>query len=176
MTGDRRWPDDSPEEDAEVHRAAELAKLDQWMREQKTRPLADALKADGALPGGGEVLRSTLILPAWWHDVAEPHDQCWACQRPGVASPCGECRTAREQATDQAAETIAWSTWAALTAARRRLLLAARWRRDPWTGRPVSITIDRTEVDSDGNAAPTGRHPFHPVTPSTAWDRRGELR
>ena len=170
MTGDppRRWDDDSAEEDAAAHKERELARLEQWIREQKTRPLTDTLQAGGMLPGGGEVLQTMITLPGWWTEVPEPHDQCWGCQRPGVASPCGECRTAREQG-DDAAEAVAWSWWAGLAAADRRLLLAARWRRDPWTGRPVTISVDRAEVGSDETVT-TGRHPFHPVTPSTAWD------
>ncbi len=177
MTGDPRWPRDSEQEDAEVHRAAELDKLERWIREEKTRPLTDALAGHGVLPGGGELLRASFILPGWWDEVPEPGGQCWACQRPGVPSPCGQCRAAREQSSDPA-EAVAWSWWTGLAAGDRRLLLAARWRRDPWTGRPVRIETDWAEADSSDGNVTTGRHPFHPVTPSTAWDllRRGGLR
>ena len=177
MTGDppRKWPDDSPEEDFEVHRAREIDKLGRFPREQISRPLVDALEGHGLTREPGEAWAGALLTPDWWAEVREPHDQCWGCQRPGVASPCGDCRTAREQG-DDAAEAVAWSWWAGLAAADRRLLLAARWRRDPWTGRPVRIETEWTDVGSDGTIT-TGRHPFHPVTPSTAWDllRRGGL-
>ncbi len=74
MTGDppRRWPDDSPEEDAQVDRAAELDKLQRWAREQKVRPLTDALTEHGMLPGDGEGWAGAVILPDWWDEIPEP--------------------------------------------------------------------------------------------------------
>jgi hypothetical protein len=101
----RRWDDDSSEEDAEVHRARELARLQRWMAEH------------GMLPGdAAESLAGPVTLPDWWHDVAEPGDCCPWCQQPGVPSPCAECRTARETGGDPAA---LWAWWASLAPAQR---------------------------------------------------------
>ena len=63
MTSDppRRWADDSPEEDAEVHRQQELARLERWMGEQKTRPIRDLLGEPS-----GQGYAGALILPDWW--------------------------------------------------------------------------------------------------------------
>ena len=172
MTGDppRRWDDDSPEEDFEVRKAGELDGIDRWTREYMSRPLVEGLAA-GFFLEPGEAWAGALLLPDWWGEVPEPGGQCPWCQRPGVPSPCGECRAAREQGGDPAA---AWAWWAGLTAADRRLLLAARWRRDPWTGREVRIETEWTQAGDDGTIT-TARHPFHPVVPSTAWNliRRG---
>ena len=74
MTSDPRWPDDSPEEDAEAHRPQELARLDGWMGEQKTRPLTDVLEEHG-LQGrnpGGESCTGPPVPPDWWDDVPSP--------------------------------------------------------------------------------------------------------
>ncbi len=169
MTSDppRRWDDDSPEEDAEVYRAAELARLERWAAEQKARPLTDALESHGMLPGdAAESWSSAPITPGWWASVPPPADPCAWCQRPVAASPCPECRAAREQDHGPAA---AWEWWASLTAQDRRLLLAARWRRDPWSGAPVAIEVDWADVGDDGTIT-TGRHPYHPLIPATAWD------
>jgi hypothetical protein len=173
MTGDppRRWPDDSPEEDFEVNRAREIDKLGRFPREQMTRPLVDALVAGGFMEQPGEAVLVALVKPDWFDQVPEPGGTCMWCQRPDLASPCPECREAREQGGDPAA---AWAWWAGLTAGDRRLMLAARWRLDPWTGRPVRIETGWTQAGDDGTIT-TARHPFHPVVPSTAWDllRRG---
>jgi hypothetical protein len=149
MTGDapRRWDDDSAEEDAEVHRARELARLEQWTAEQKTRPLTDALESHGILPGDGQGWAGPPITPDWWDQVAEPHDQCPWCQRPGVPSPCGECRAAREQDIDPAS---LWAWWASLAPARRRLHIAASYGVDPWSGRRVRIGVEWTGIDAAG--------------------------
>jgi hypothetical protein len=106
-------------------------------------------------------------VPDWWAGIPEPGGCCPWCQRPGTATiPCAECRAAREQNGDPAS---LWAWWASLAPARRRLYLAARWHRDPWTGRPARIEIEWADLDADQNIA-AARHPFRPVTPSTAWD------
>jgi hypothetical protein len=169
MTGDpaRRWPDDSPAEDAEADRAADRDRLDQWAREQKTRPLADALAEHGLLPGdAAESWCSPPILPGWWDTVPAPPNPCPWCQRDVPAAPCPECRAAREHGGDPAA---LWAWWLGLDPARRRVYLAAKWRTDPWTGRPVRIEVEWTDVDADGGAIATARLPFVPIVPSTAW-------
>jgi len=168
MHGDppRRWPDGSPAEDAEADRAAERDRLDQWAREQKTRPLADALTEHGILPGdAAESWCSPPILPDWWDDVRPPANPCPWCQRNVPASPCPQCRSAREHGGDPAA---VWAWWLGLDPARRRVYLAAKYRADPWSGRPVRIEVEWTDVDADG-AIGTARHLYVPIVPSTAW-------
>jgi hypothetical protein len=163
----RRWPDDSEQEDAEAHRARELDRLDRWAREQKTRPLADALAEHGLIRGdAAESWCSPPILPDWWDEIPEPGDACMWCQRRGVPSPCPECRAAREHGGDPAA---LWAWWLGLAPPRRRVYLAARYRRDPWTGRPVRIDVEWTDADADGASIATARLPFVPIVPSTAW-------
>jgi hypothetical protein len=149
MTADppRRWRDDSPEEDAEAHRAAEMGRLERRMAWEKARPLADALGAHGAFPADAESWAGAVIMPDWWNQVPEPHDQCMWCQRPGVASPCGECRAARQDAADPPA---AWAWWARLTPAQQRLNIAARFGTDPWTGRPARIEMEWTDAGQEG--------------------------
>jgi hypothetical protein len=173
----RRWPDDSPEEDAEAHRQRELARLERWIAEQRVKPLTDALESHGLQRGdAAESIAGPIVVPDWWDGIPEPGDCCPWCQRPGTATiPCDQCRAAREQNDDPAS---LWAWWASLAPPRRRLFLAARWRHDPWTGRPARIEIEWTDVNSDDEIA-TARLPFCPVTPSTAWDdlaEPGELR
>ena len=168
MTGDppRRWPDDSPEEDAEAHRAAELARLEQWAREQKLRPLTDAFTEHGLLPGDGEGWTGPLILPDWWDEIPEPHGQCPSCQRPGVVTrffdgdpsrpvPCPECCQARAEVNPETVPRLEsgvdpWAWWAGLTAPARRLHIAATYGTDPWSGRRCTIRIEWTDVDPEG--------------------------
>jgi hypothetical protein len=160
----RRWPDDSPEEDFAVHQATELDGIDRRGREQKLRPLTDALAEHGIGPGGAaESWCSAPVVPDWWLEVPEPGGQCPWCQRPGVPAPCPECRAAREQ--DPPA---VWAWWASLAPARRRLYLAARHGTDPWTGRRVRLEAEWTDIIADEIA--TARRLFHPITPTTAWD------
>jgi hypothetical protein len=162
-----RWPRDSAQEDFEAHRATELDRLARWSREQKLRPLTEALESHGIQPGdAAESWPGPVTLPDWWHEIPEPHDQCPWCQRPGRPSTCAECRTAREQAGDPAAR---WAWWARLSPAQRRLWLAARHGTDPWSGRRVRIEIEWTDVDADESIA-TARYRFHLITPPTAWD------
>jgi len=158
MTSDppRRWADDSPEEDAEVHRQQELARLERWMGEQKTRPIRDLLGEPS-----GQGYAGALLLPDWWDGIPEPHDQCPWCQRPGVPAPCPECRQAREQAGDPA---VAWTRWAALAPSLRRLDIAGAYRVDPWSGRRVTIWVEWTDVDPEGQVL-SGRHRYPGVTP-----------
>jgi hypothetical protein len=149
MTGDppRRWDDDSPEEDAEAHRAQELARLEQWMAEQKLRPLTDALEEHGLIRDDGEGWTGPVILPAWWNDIQPPVNACPWCQRPVPASPCPECRAARATDADPPA---AWSWWPSLSAEARRMHIAASYGTDPWSGRRCTIRIEQTDVDSGG--------------------------
>ena len=154
MTGDppRRWGDDSAEEVAEVHRARELARLEQWMREQKVRPFTDALAEHGILPGGGEGWAGPVILPDWWDQMPEPGGQCPWCQRPVPASPCPECREARAADVDPAST---WAWWAGLTAPARRMHIAATYGTDPWSGQRCTIHREWTDVDSEGQVRTT---------------------
>jgi hypothetical protein len=151
MTGDppRRWDDDSPKEDDEAHRAAEIDRLQRWAKEQPHRPLTDALQAHGVMPGdpGGESWAGPVITPDWWDDVAEPGAGCPWCQRPGVPSPCADCRQARVTAGDPP---FVWAWWVSLAPARRRLHIAARFGTDPWTGRRVTILAEWLDVDRAG--------------------------
>lgn len=154
MTGDppRRWGDDSAEEDAEAHRATELAKLEAWMREQKTRPLADELEAGGVIREPGESWAGPVILPDWWSDIAPPAHPCPWCQRNVPASPCPECRAARAADADPPAT---WAWWPSLTAEARRMHIAATYGVDPWSGQRCTIHREWTDVDSEGQVRTT---------------------
>ncbi len=166
MTGDppRRWPDDSPEEDFEAHRAEELDKLQQWAREQKVRPLTDELEAHGLIgDGDGEGWAGPVILPGWWDEIPEPGGQCPWCQRPGVVIrffdgdpsrpvPCPEC-SAAAYADPDPPPTFAW--WAGLTAQARRMHIAATYGTDPWSGQRCTIHREWTDVDSEGQVRTT---------------------
>ena len=147
MTADppRRWPDDSPEEDFEAHRATEADRLGRWMGEQKTRPLRDLLGEPS-----GQGYAGPLILPDWWDRIPEPGHCCPWCQRPGVPAPCPECRQARAAGPDAPAM---WAWWASLTAQDRRLHIAARYRTDPWSGRRVAIYQEGIDVDPEGQVS-----------------------
>ena len=154
MTGDppRRWPDDSPEEDAEAHRARELARLEQWVAGQKVRSLTDTLTEHGILPGDGEVMRGPLILPDWWDEIPAPAHPCPWCQRDVPASPCPECREARAADLDPPS---AWAWWPSLSAGARRLHIAATYGTDPWSGQRCTIRIEWTDINSDGEIRTT---------------------
>jgi len=160
-----RWPRGSKAEDDEVHRQQELARLEQWMIRQRLRPLTDALEEHGIQRGGGEGWAGPPFTPDWFDQVPPPPNPCPWCQRNVPASPCPECRAAREQAGDPAG----WAWWAGLAPERRRLYLAARWHRDPWSLRPVRIDVSWTEAASDGTVT-AARLPYCPHTPATAWD------
>ena len=174
MTDDppRRWPDDSPEEDFKVHQAQEEDRAKQWIGEQKLRPLTDALESHGMLPGDDQVMTGPLVLPDWWDEIPEPHDQCPWCQRPGVPSPCPECRAARATDVDSAA---AWSWWAGLTPAPRRLHIAAAYGTDPWSGSRVTIRMEWTDVDAEGRIRTTYPSYFGCAPAGIFWgaQRRG---
>jgi hypothetical protein len=172
MTGGppRRWPDDSPEEDAEAYRAAELARLEQWMREQKLRPLTDALGAAGVAREPGECWAGPVILPDWWDQVPEPGHCCPWCQRPGVPSPCPECREARAADADPPS---LWAWWASLAPAARRLHIAASYGTDPWSGRHCSIRMEWTSTDAEGQIRTT-HPPYLGAAPAGVyWGTRG---
>jgi hypothetical protein len=166
----RRWPDDSAEEDAEAHRAAELARLDQWMREQKLKPLTDTLTEHGVLPGDGQGWSGPLVLPDWWDEIRPPADPCPWCQRPGVPAPCPECRAARATDVDQPAE---WVFWARCTPAQRRVHIAASYSTDPWSGRHCTIRIEWTDLDAEGRIRTAYPLWFGAAPRGIYWARRG---
>ena len=160
MTSDppRRWPDDSPEEDVEAHRATELARFERSMAGEKTRPLAGALEAHGVLPADGDGWAGPLILPDWWDDIPAPANPCPACQRPGVVTryfdgdparpvPCPECCQALADGADPPAT---WTWWPSLPAGARRLHIAAPYGTDPWSGRRCVIRQESTSIGSEG--------------------------
>jgi hypothetical protein len=163
----RRWDDDSPEEDAEAYRAAELARLDAWVREQKRRPLTDALAEHGVQPGkpGGESWADQVITPDWWDEVAEPGAPCPWCQRPGVPAPCPECRRGRAADLDPPQ---LWAWWAALAPAARRLHIAATYHVDPWSGRHCAIYVEWTDVDAEDQLLTT-RPLYAGCAPAGIW-------
>ena len=171
MTGDppRRWPDDSPEEDAEAHRARELARLERWMAGQKVRPLADALEAHGLLPADGEGWTGPLILPDWWNAIPAPADPCPWCQRNVPAAPCPECREGRAADADPPS---VWAWWASLTAEARRGNIAARFGTDPWSGRHCVIRQEWTNLDSDGQIRTTYPLYFGAAPAGIYWGAR----
>jgi hypothetical protein len=69
----RRWPDDSPEEDAEAHRQRELARLERWIAEQRVKPLTDALESHGLQRGdAAESIAGPIVVPDWWDGIPEP--------------------------------------------------------------------------------------------------------
>ena len=156
MTGDlpRRWPDDSPEEDFEVNRALELDGLQRWGREQKVRPLTDALAGHGVLPGDDQGMAGPVILPDWWDEIPVPANPCPWCQRNVPASPCPECRQARAADGDPPPM---WAWWPSLSAGARRLHIAAAYHTDPWSGRRCAIRKEWTDVGSDGEVRTTHR-------------------
>ena len=156
MTSDpaRRWPDDSPGEDAETHRVRELARLERWVAEQKVRPLADALESHGLIREPGEGWTGPPITPDWWDDIPAPADPCPWCQRDVPASPCPECREARAADAD-ADPPLAWAWWASLSAEARRFHIAATYHIDPWSGRRCSISMEWTDMDSEGQIRTT---------------------
>ena len=165
MTSDppRPWDDDSPEEDFKAHQAREEDRLKVWMGEQKTRPIRDLLGEPS-----GQGYSGPLLLPDWWDHIPEPGQVCPWCQRPGVPSPCPECRQARAVAGDPA---VAWTRWAALPPALRRLNIAAAYRVDPWSGRRVTIYQEWTDEDPEGQVL-SGRHHYNgPGTPSGIYWR-----
>jgi len=153
VTGDRRWADDSPEEDFKVHQAHEEDRLKVWVGEQKTRPLADALEAHGLIREPGETWAGPVVLPDWWDEIPAPANPCPWCQRNVPASPCPECREAR--AADDVDPPAAWAWWPSLTAEARRLHIAASYGTDPWSGRRCSIHMEWTDISSDGEVRTT---------------------
>jgi hypothetical protein len=168
----RRWGDDSPEEDFEASRAAELDRLARWGREQKLRPLTDQLDAHGLTREPRETLAESVILPDWWEDIAAPANPCPWCQRPVPASPCPQCRTARAADVDPPA---AWAWWAGLAAQARRLHIAASYGVDPWSGRYCSIRQESTELDQEGQVCTSYLLYFGAAPKGIYWGARLQL-
>jgi hypothetical protein len=141
-----RWRRDSPEEDAEAHRARELARLDRWAAEQRLRPFKDALTSHGIEEGEAPGYAGPLTTPEWWDEIPAPAHPCPWCQREVSASPCPECRAARAEIPEPAV----WAWWASLTPPRRRLNIAAAYRVDPWSGRRCVIYLDWITEGAEG--------------------------
>jgi hypothetical protein len=176
VTGDptRRWPDDSPEEDAETHRAAELARLERWAAEQKVRPLTDALESHGLIHEPGESWAGRVILPDWWDEIPAPPGACPWCQRNVPAAPCPECREARAAAAD-ADPPPTWAWWPSLSAEARRFHIAATYHTDPWSGRRCEIRMEWIDMDSEGQIRTTDL-PYSGAAPAGIYwgaDRQG---
>ena len=146
---------------------------DGW-REQKARPLTDALIEHGLLPGdpAPNPCMAAFIVPDWWPEIPEPHDQCMWCQRPGMPSPCGECTAARAADADPPP---VWAFWAGCTPAQRRFHIAARFGTDPWSGRRCTIRQEQTEMNAEGEIR-TERLPYFGAAPDGIYwgaQRRG---
>jgi hypothetical protein len=122
------------------------------VREQKVRPLADALTEHGLLPDDGEGWTGPLILPDWWGDIPAPANPCPWCQRQVGASPCPECREARASDIDPPST---WAWWPSLSAEARRVHIAATYGTDPWSGRRCTIRRESTDIDPDGQISTT---------------------
>jgi hypothetical protein len=165
----QRWERDSAAEDFEVRRARSLDELAAWARDQRYRPLLDALGADGIARSHREALAITEAVPEWWADVEAPAPRCNLCQAPAGDDPCGPCREA-QRAGPSPASLLAY--WAERPAEVRRLLLAAKYRTDPWSGRPVVIECAWSESagPDEEPGVITGRHRLIPVTPVCRWD------
>lgn len=162
-----RWPRDSEAEDFEVRRATELDRLARWGREQKLRPLTDALAEHGILPGDGQGWPGPLVLPDWWDQIPEPGHCCPWCQRPDVPAPCPECREARAAGADPPA---LWAWWVRCTAAQRRLNIAGSYSTDPWSGRRCTIGQEWTDIDAEGQISTT-YPPWRGAAPAgTYWE------
>lgn len=165
-----KWPRDSAEEDFEAARATQLDAYARWAREQRRiKPLTDALEQNGIHRGdpAGEPWTGQPILPDWWDEIAKPGAGCAWCQRPGVPMPCPECRDARAAADDPPS---LWSWWASLTPELRRLNIAARFSRDPWSDRRVRVGIDWAD------AGGVSRQRYAGCTPNGIyWQARREV-
>ena len=140
----RRWPDDSPEEDAAAHQAREVARFERWMAEQKTRPLRDLL---GEPEGQGYA--GPLILPDWWDQIPEPGHAARGASGPESQRPAlSAARPAPPPPTRPPR-----GPGGRACAPARRLHIAARYRTDPWSGRRVAIYKEGIDVDPEGQVS-----------------------
>jgi hypothetical protein len=176
VTGDerddppQRWERDSPAEDFEASRARQLDELDAWARDQRYRPLTDAMESDGIIRERCETLAVAWVVPPWWASVSPPEPRCSWCQAPGAGDPCGPCLAAREHASDPPG-LLAW--WESLDPQARRMYVAVKHRTDPWSGRPVIIMCEWAETGSDGASVASGVHPLAGFVPACRWDAEG---
>ena len=132
-----------PEEDAEVHRARELARLEQWTAEQKASRSPTRWTVHGMLPGDGDGLGRAGRSCRTGGTRSRPRRTVPVVPAAVPASPCPECREARAADARPAA---AWAWWPSLSAEARRLHIAATYGTDPWSGRRCAIRIEWTDV------------------------------
>jgi hypothetical protein len=161
-----RWERDSQEEDFEAARARELDALARWGREQRLKPLTDALEAHGLVREQREGWGG-YVVPSWWAQAAPPERACPWCQAPAEDDDavCGSCADAQAAAGDPDSLT-GW--WEALSPLARRLHLSAAHGLDPWTGRAVRIGYESVTIGEAG--VRTGLAHLHSVVPRTSWD------
>jgi hypothetical protein len=77
------------------------------------------------------------------------------------ASPCPQCRAARDAADDPPS---LWAWWSGLDPALRRLHIAAQHGTDPWSGRHCIIEAEWTSSTPDDIR--TDRHRYLGHTPA----------
>jgi hypothetical protein len=165
--GPLRWERDSKAEGDEAHRASEIDKLARWAREQRLRPLTDALEAHGITRDDREGW-GRYIVPSWWPRVPPPETACPWCESPGDGHSeiCEGCLDAQAAAGDPPSM-IAW--WRSLAPIARRLHLGAVHGIDPWTGRAVTISYEDTTIDPEAGVA-VSCLPLRTLVPRTSWD------
>ena len=160
-----RWERDSDAEAAEAHRAAEQDRLDAWARDERLRPLTDALEAHGLIREQRESW-GRYVVPQGWAEAEPPEHACPWCQAPAEASEvCAACRDAQAGSSDPPAR-VSW--WESLDPIARRLHLSACHGIDPWTGRAVSIGYESVAVGQDGLAVT--EIPLLTRPPRSSWD------
>jgi hypothetical protein len=164
-----RWPRGSAEEDFEAERATQLDELARWAREQRFRPLTDALEAHGMIREHRED-SGRYIVPEWWAQAAPPEAACPRCETPGDPALCGGCADAQAADPDPPS-LLAW--WESMPAIGRRLYLSAAHGLDPWTGRAARVEFETTTIDAEAGVG-VSRAPLLSLVPRTSWNlRRG---
>ena len=133
--------------------------------------LARALVEAGLRRSDSIPLSADFVVPDGWADVPRPSPVCPWCERgQPVGGVCDPCDIAQQQVSTPG---VLLGAWLDLPPQTRRLLIAARWGRDPWRdGEPVTIEVAWSSYDPDYGLAVT-RHRLHAVLcPPTSWDRR----